>query len=50
MFAGAGGFHGPRSEICSERIGGGNDHLGEAYIVIGEEDHLQVFADRRVVC
>jgi hypothetical protein len=38
--AGAGGFHARGRNLLGE-VGGGNDHLGEADIVVGEEDDLQ---------
>ena len=46
--AGAGGFHAGGRNLLGE-VGGGNDHLGEADIVVGEEDDLQPPADRGIV-
>ena len=47
--AGAGGFH-ARGRNLLRQVGGGNDHLGEADIVVGEEGDLQPAGDRRDRC
>ena len=46
--AGAGSLHAGGGDLLGE-IGGRNDHLGEADIVVGEEDDLQPSADIGIV-
>ena len=46
--AGAGGFHAGGRDLLGE-VGGGNDHLGEADIVVGQEHDLELAADRGIV-
>ena len=46
--AGAGSFH-ARGRNLLRQVGGGNDHLGEADIVVGEEGDLQASGNGRIV-
>src|SRR6202044_2736503 len=46
--AGAGGFHAGGRNLLGQ-VGGGNDHLGEADIVVGEERDLQASGDHGIV-
>ncbi|MGY3645065.1 hypothetical protein ACVWW2_000356 [Bradyrhizobium sp. LM4.3] len=39
----------PAVEICSDRFGRRNDHLGEADIVVRQEDDLELAVDRGIV-
>ena len=46
--AGAGSFHARGRDLFGQ-VGGGNDHFGEADIVVGEEGDLQPSGDGRIV-
>src|SRR5690606_14364369 len=46
--AGAGGFHAGGGNLLGQ-VGGGNDHFGQADVVVGQEHHLELATQGRVV-
>src|SRR5690606_2243572 len=46
--AGAGGFHAGGGNLLGQ-VRGGDDHLGQADVVVGQEDHLELAAQGGVV-